>query len=165
MNYKPLILTALALFVVLAASSCNKRKVTDEMREQALQARGQYEVVGQLDLYPFEQGDTVHNYIDFQGHATADTTGDANLRLTYVSDLVGDTTSVVVSIDEAGVLLFKRFKITRDGMDASATSISSTIQRHGNDTVSGVAHLRLSLLNGLYTRLCDMTVEAVRSPL
>ena len=104
-------------------------------------------------------------FVDSSGRATVDTLANATLAISYISDKTGDTNSIVVAIDEAGILIFKRLKIDYNGIEASATTLESNIQRHGNDTVSGSAQLRLSIFNGLQTRQCDMDVVAVRAPL
>ena len=165
MKYKSLIIIALTIVAVLAVTSCKKRIVTEEMREHAAMARGNYNITGMLDLYPYEGGDTEHRNVDFSGRATVDTLANATLAISYISDKTGDTNSIVVAIDEAGILIFKRLKIDYNGIEASATTLESNIQRHGNDTVSGSAQLRLSIFNGLQTRQCDMDVVAVRAPL
>ncbi len=151
----------IVLFVcTFAMMSCSKDDVSEQAVHNASNVQGTYIVTGTMDRYPYKEGEK-HAYIPFSGRAILSDKGDANVAISYTSDKTGATYSILSEIDDNGNFILNDFSLTVDGISCSAHTLSSSISRKDNDTISGTVNTMLTVFVVLQRR-CDLQLTAVR---
>ncbi|MBR1792230.1 MAG: hypothetical protein IJ764_01135 [Bacteroidales bacterium] len=159
MNIRQHILTLAIIPLLLWAVCSCKKEATEEAKTQARLTEGIYDVNGTLDLAAYTYGDA--KSLSFSGQGTATDIGEAVMALSYISDKTGDTNTIYADIDEEGNLLFRDFTIRYEGIRCSNKMHTSSIRRHGDDTISGKARCTMTVAYFL-SRDMDFDVIAVR---